>query len=145
MGTGSAVGGVEVGRGRGVKAAEQGGGTGEKAQTRVKAKVSIAGPTKTIGGTLDGNAISSVLKRKTSAFQKCHERELKKNPKAGGKIIIMFTIASSGRVSSSKATADSVGGGVGQCVAGVIQRLRFPKPSGGDVTVNKSFVFSPSN
>lgn len=141
-GVGSAVGGVKLGKSDSAKKAAKGVGTGTKKAARVKARVNIKGPTKTIGGKLDGNSISRVLKRKQSAFQKCYERELKKNPKAGGKVVVMFVIGSAGRVTSSKATADSVGGGVGQCIANTVKRLRFPRPKGGDVTVSKSFVFS---
>ena len=67
---------------------------------------------------------------------------LKKNPKAGGKVVVVFVIGSAGRVTSAKATADSVGGGVGSCIADTIGRIRFGRPQGGDVTVSKSFVFS---
>ena len=142
-GTGGTVGGVELGKGSGAKKAAAGVGTGgTKKVTKVKARVNIKGPTRTVGGKLDANSISKTLKRKSSAFQKCYERELKKNPKAGGKVVVVFVVGSTGRVTSSKATADSVGGGVGACIAQTISRIKFGRPKGGDATVSKSFVFS---
>lgn len=142
-GVGGTVGGVGFEKGEGAKRASEGVGTGGgKKETKVKANVNIKGPTRAIGGKLDANNISRVLKRKTSAFQKCYERELKKNPKAGGKVVVVFVVGGAGRVTSSKPTTDSVGGGVGQCIANTIKRLRFNSPKGGDATVSKSFVFS---
>ncbi|MFB6373624.1 MAG: hypothetical protein ABEN55_11020, partial [Bradymonadaceae bacterium] len=51
------------------------------------------------------------------------------------------TIGKAGRVTQAKSLSNSVGGSVGGCVAGVIKSLRFPRPKGGNVIVNKSFVF----
>lgn len=144
-GTGGAVGVGDIGPSKGAAAASKGVKVQEKTETKVRAKVRFDTPTQSVGGKLDGSEISKVLKRKTSQFQKCHERELKKNPKAGGKVIVMFVINNRGRVTSARPTADSVGGEVGQCVAGVISRLKFSQPEGGDVTVSKAFVFSPAN
>ena len=145
-GTGSAVGGVELGRSSGASKASEGVGTGQKVEEKkVKAKVDLRGQTQTVGGQLDGDAISKALQLRSSAFQACYERELKKNPKANGKVVVMFVIGGAGRVTSSKSTTDSVGGGTGDCVAEVIGKIKFPSPKGGDVTVNKSFVFSASS
>jgi len=116
--------------------------TGTAKRSAVKARVNIKGPEKVIGGTLDSGSISKVLKRSSAKLQKCYERELKKNPKAGGKIAVLFVIGTAGRVTNSKAVADGVGGGVGGCVANEISRLRFPRPKGGAATVKKSFVFA---
>ncbi len=141
-GTGGAVGVGDIGPSKGAKEAGKGVKTVEKQAAKVKANVRIKGPTQTVGGKLDANDISKKLKLKQSQFQKCYERELKKNPKAGGKVVVVFVIGSAGRVTSAKATADSVGGGVGSCIADTIGRIRFGRPQGGDVTVSKSFVFS---
>lgn len=128
----------------GASKAKQGVGTGSKKEKEVKVRVDLKTPEKTVGGTLDGDAISKVLRRRSSQLQRCYEREVKKNPNAGGRIVIAFTIGNAGRVTQSKATTDSVGGGVGTCVASAIQRMRFPRPSGGDVMVSKTFVFETS-
>ncbi len=131
----------------GAKKAQDGVGTGNKTEVTVKAKIRFGdGSDKIIGasGKLDSKAISDNLKRKESAFQKCFERELKKNPKAGGKVVVQFEISpagSRGRVTASKASVDSVGGGVGDCVADEISRIPFPPPEGGKAIASKTFVF----
>lgn len=142
-GTGGTVSGGDIGRSDGAKKAAGGVGTGGgKVEKKIKANVNIKGPTTTIGGKLDSNEISKKIKRRQGAIRKCYERQLKADPKAGGKVVVMFVIGSVGRVTSAKATANSVGGEAGSCVANVIKRIKFSRPKGGDVTVNKSFVFS---
>ncbi len=119
--------------------------SGSKGEKKVKVKLKYEKERVVGTGKLDGSAISSVIKRRSSAIQSCYEREIKKNPSASGKVVVTFTIGTAGRVTQSKASQDSVGGGVGNCVAGVIQRMRFPRPQGGEVIVNKSFVFEVAN
>lgn len=126
---------------KGAAKAQKGVGTGSKgAEKKVRVKLKYE-KEKAIGGKLDSNAISRVIKRRQSAIQRCYEREIKKNPSASGKVIIAFTIGTAGRVTNSKAVNDSVGGGVGACVANQISRMRFPRPKGGEVIVKKAFVF----
>ena len=126
---------------KGASAAKSGVDTGDKGEKKVKVRLRYE-KEKVIGtGKLDANAISQVIKRRQSAIQSCYEREIKKNPKASGKVIVTFTIGTAGRVTQSKASQDSVGGGVGNCVASTIERMRFPRPEGGEVIVNKTFVF----
>jgi outer membrane biosynthesis protein TonB len=126
---------------KGAAKAQKGVGTGSKAKekkVRVKLKYEKE---KVVGGKLDANAISRVIRRRQSAIQRCYEREVKKNPSASGKVIVGFTIGTAGRVTSSRPVSDSVGGGVGTCVANQIKRMRFPRPKGGEVIVKKTFVF----
>ncbi len=141
-GTGKTAGGVNIGKSSSATEAGKGTGTGKKKEKEVKGKLKIVkDSTPAIGGTIDAGTISRKLKGKSSAFQKCYNRELKKNPKAAGKVVVVFTIGTAGRVTSSKASSDSVGGGVGSCVASEIERIRFGRPKGGAATIKKSFVF----
>jgi outer membrane biosynthesis protein TonB len=143
-GKGSSVGIGDLGKSSGAKKAAAGVKTGSKSEAKVKARVKDM-PEKVVGtGTLDSGSISSTLKRRMSRIKGCYERHLKKDPSAGGKIIVNFTIGTAGRVTKATATTDSVGGGVGKCVAGQIQRIKFPRPKGGEVMVNKTWVFEPS-
>lgn len=129
---------------KGASKAKEGVETGSKAEKKVKVRVNLKTPEKMVGGTLDSNSVSQVLRRRSKRLQRCYEREVKKNPGAAGKVIVSFTIGNAGRVTASKAVTDSVGGGVGRCVANAIQRMRFPRPKGGEVMVNKTFVFETS-
>lgn len=141
-GSGEATGIGEMGQTEGAKQAEKGVETGEKEEQQVQANVDLEGPQQEVGtGQLDSSSISNTLKRRSSQIQGCYERYLKRNPNASGKVVVNFTIGRAGRVTSSAPQTDSVGGSVGGCVADLIGRIRFPRPKGGTVTVNKTFVF----
>lgn len=141
-GKGSTVGIGDLKGMKGRQAAEKGVDTGSKSEKKVKVRVNMKSPEKIIGtGKLDSNSVSEVIRRRQASLQKCYEREIKKNPSASGKVIVAFTIGTAGRVTKSTATTDSVGGGVGKCVASTIEGFRFPRPAGGEVIVTKTFVF----
>ncbi len=139
-GKGSSVGIGDLGKSSGAKKAGEGVKTGQKTEKEVKARVKAL-PEKMVGGSLDAASVGDTIKRRMRSIQGCYERQLKKDPSAGGKVIVQFTIGTAGRVTKAVPTTDSVGGGVGKCVAGQIQRIRFPRPKGGEVIVNKTFVF----
>ncbi len=127
---------------KGAGIANKGVDTGKTKERKVKVRVKMKGRQKVVGtGKLDGGSISSSIKRRRGAITQCYERYIKKNPKASGKVIIGFTIGTAGRVTKSKAVTDSVGGGVGSCVARVVKNIRFKRPEGGEVVVKKTFVF----
>lgn len=141
-GTGKAAGIGELGKTSGAKKAAGGVGTGDKSQEKVKARVNLKTPETTAGtGTLDSGSIRSTIKRYSGRIQRCYERQLKVDSAASGKVVVNFTIGRAGRVTQSRAMQDTVGGGVGSCVAQVIKGLRFRRPKGGEVIVNKTFVF----
>ncbi len=133
---------------RGVKGANEATvDTGEKrAAVEVKGRVDIKGSSSVVGdGVIDKNAVSAVFKSRAGALQSCFERELKKNPKLGGKLVVRFVIGAAGRV-TSVAVSGSVGSdAVNGCVGSRIQGWKFPNPEGGSVTVSKSIVFSSAN
>jgi TonB family protein len=121
--------------------------TGTKRQAvSVKGRVSIKGSSRVVGdGVINKGAVSAVFRSRAGALRSCYERELKKNPKLGGKLIIRFMIGTAGRVTSA-----SVGGSVGSpavnaCVASRVRGWKFPKPEGGSVTVSKAILFSPGS
>ncbi len=145
-GSGEAKGIGELDKTSGAEKASKGVGTGEKKEEKVEANVDLKAPEETAGtGTLDSSSIRSTIQRYASRIQRCYERQLKKDSNAAGKVIVNFTVGRAGRVTQSQSTTDSVGGGVGSCVAQVIKGLRFPRPKGGEVMVNKTFVFEAGN
>jgi outer membrane biosynthesis protein TonB len=144
-GTGASAG---IGDLEGGKAAEKAeaadASTGEKQEKTVKANIR-GGSQQQVGmGQLDAGSISSVIRRRQSAIQNCYERVLKTNPKAGGKLVLQFTIGTRGRVTSTSVKSDISGGSVGGCASRAVKRWRFPRPKGGEVTVSKSFVLEAS-
>jgi len=98
-----------------------------------------------VDGSLDSGKIASVVKSRIRSVQDCYEKELKKNPKLGGKITIRFTIGEDGKVSEARTESDSMGNpAVADCILSRLRHWRFPKPEGGNVTVSYPFVFAPS-
>lgn len=140
-GKGSSVGIGDLKGTKGAAAAKEGVDSGQKTEKKVRVKLKFEAEKVVGSGKLDPGAISQVIKRRQTNIQRCYEREIKKNPSASGKVVISFTIGTAGRVTSAKSASDSVGGGVGACVASEIERMRFPKPDGGEIIVNKTFVF----
>lgn len=139
---------ADIGDLRGVKGASKAKvDTGAKRKAvSVKGRVSIRGSTSAVGaGVINKAGVSAVFRSRAGALQSCYERELKKNPKLGGKLVVRFVIGQAGRV-----TSVSIGGSVGSsavngCVASRVRGWKFPKPEGGSVTISKSIVFAPSN
>ncbi len=121
--------------------------TGSKGkEVSVKGTVAVKKPSEAFGtGVLDSSAIAKVVSRRKGAIKSCYEKQLKRNPKLAGKVKVQFTILQSGRVSNARVLEDTTGDpAVGKCIVSGMQRWRFPKPDGGDVTVAFPFVFAPS-
>ena len=76
----------------------------------------------------------------------CYERELKRNPKLAGKIVVRFTIDEEGRVTGAAIEDNTLGEkAVAACIISRFERFRFPKPDGGAVTAAYPFIFAPSS
>ena len=145
-GSGEATGIGELDKTSGAKEANKARETGQKKEEKVEANMDLKQPAQKAGtGQLDSGSISRVINRRASRIQQCYERKLKVNPKLAGKVIVNFTIGRAGRVTQAKPVTDSVGSGVGSCVAQVVKGFRFPRPKGGNVMVNKTFVFDSGN
>ncbi|MFT3694285.1 MAG: AgmX/PglI C-terminal domain-containing protein [Kofleriaceae bacterium] len=96
--------------------------------------------TATIVGGLDKAIIKRYIKMNIEKISYCYEHELIARPNLEGSVNISFFISPTGAVTSAGGKGfDSV---VDDCVAGVIQRIEFPKPSdGGGVNVTYPFTF----
>lgn len=122
--------------------------TGAKAQeVQVRGSVKASEAPETFGtGTLETSKIASAVKGRISGVKNCYEKELKRNPKLVGKIVMQFTINEGGRVMDVSAKSDSMGEpAVAECIKSQMDRWRFPPPEGGTVTVSFPFIFAPSN
>ncbi len=141
-GTGETKGIGGIGKSSGARDGEDGVDTGDKQEDEVRAHVDIKDCADPVGTSeLDPDAISRALDRYAGRLQRCYENQLEVDSEASGKAVIQFTIGKAGRVTRSRVQTRSVGGGVGECVVNTIRRIRFQKPKGGTVTVQKSFVF----
>jgi TonB family protein len=119
--------------------------TGKKRKAP-KPKLKLQKPSEAIGaGTLSSSSVEKTVRRRQGALKGCYESELKKDDSLKGKIKVQFTIETSGRVSSVKVIQNTMGSrAVAKCISSQMKRWRFPKPSGGSVTIAYPFVFTPS-
>jgi hypothetical protein len=134
----------EVGRAPGARQAERGRETDAPDETSVtctdcgETQRAPDGPTPPPG-------VGELVQRHAGRFQQCYERALKRNPSLSGKLVVSFRIAPSGRATALRATRDTVGGDVADCVTGVFEKLSFARPDSGSPRVSKTFVFQPAN
>jgi hypothetical protein len=142
-GTAEGLGGLGTkGMGSGASGYGKGGGNfGAKGEGGIGA----VGGDPIILGSLDRSLIDEVIKRHMNQIRYCYQRELTKNPSLGGKIVIKFTIAKDGTVSSAdKKTTTMNNAAVESCIAGRFMRMQFPEPKGGGIViVSYPFIFSP--
>lgn len=120
-------------------------GEGGPVTERVVGRMRISGGGDVGGsGEFDSRIVASRIRAQSSAIKRCYERELARNPTLRGAVRVEFTIQTSGAVSGTAATENTVSPAVGSCVVGVIGRLRFsPGPTGGSVRYRFPFVFEP--
>jgi len=108
------------------------GGAGGAGQFEAKRTVEITGRVIDQGpevesASCDRNAISRFVKTRIKAIQSCYERELKRNPTMKGKIVVRFTIGSTGRVSDVEIDENSLGNeAVVACIKNTIRFWIFP-------------------
>ena len=95
-------------------------------------------------GALDKSLIDRVVKSHLAQIRYCYQRELAKNPKLFGKIVVKFIIAKDGTVSSATTQSSTMNNPVCEsCITSRFLRMRFPAPKGGGiVTVSYPFVFT---
>jgi hypothetical protein len=140
-GTAEGLGGLGTkGRGTGSSGFGKGGGNfGAKGEGGITA----VGGDPIIMGALDRALIDEVVKRHMNQITYCYQKELKKNPKLGGKVKIKFVISKSGSVSKASVGSSSMKTkAVESCISSRFLRMKFPKPKGGGIViVQYPFVF----
>jgi len=94
-------------------------------------------------GFLDAAEVKRRVTRALPAIKGCYERALPRNPTLEGRLEVGFTIAPSGKVSSTRIGANEVGPRVANCVAAVFERMRFAEPQGGAARFEYPFFFKP--
>lgn len=107
--------------------------------------ISIAKGDPIVIGTLDRALIDEVIQRHLGQIRYCYQRQLQREPNLSGKVVVRFTIAGDGSVSSSGVKSSTLGSeAVESCVTGRVLRMKFPEPAGrGLVIVSYPFLFTP--
>ena len=130
------------GGGGGAKYGMAAGRVGRKGRSAIRA----GGAQSVIMGALDRSVIDAYIRRNLAKIRWCYEKELAKDPKLFGKIVINFIIGGTGKVKKSGVKRTTMQNKtVERCVARQIKKIRFPKPKGGGIViVNYPFVFKHS-
>ncbi|QED30241.1 AgmX/PglI C-terminal domain-containing protein [Microvenator marinus] len=113
---------------------------------KIRGKANAVRALSKVQGTLSQGEVYNAIQKHIGKIQACYERELNKNPSLGGKLQYEWTIKTNGRVGVVKEIGSTMGNAtVSKCVTGVIRKIQFPKPKGGEVIVTYPLVFSASN
>ena len=92
----------------------------------------------------DQKDIASKIKAKRGAIKFCYDPELQKNSNLKGKVVFNFTIGAAGRITEMSVASDGLGNkNVVSCTMGVIKKINFRRPIGGECVVRYPYVFSP--
>jgi hypothetical protein len=106
------------------------------------AKVAIGQPEGTTSLTAD--EINRVIKSRAGVFRACYQKELHREPKLAGKIVVQFTIEADGTIGKRPTIAAGStlkNAGVEDCMVANVMRLRFPA-STGTSKVTYPFIFT---
>jgi len=126
----------------------QGGGsvdTGPKREASIHGRVMDSAP-EVESSDLDKAALARFIKVRLSAIQACYEAQLKRNPQLKGKIVVRFTIGSTGRVTDVEIDENQMGNDeVASCIKAKIRAWTTPFKPDGDATVSYPFVFQPAS
>jgi hypothetical protein len=88
--------------------------------------------------------IRHVVRPKYQAFRACYQQGLGTNPQLTGLVKVRFVISPDGAIHDvSNVGTDLVDDAVVTCILEVFRSLRFPPPSGGDVTVQYPIMLQP--
>lgn len=111
-------------------------------KVKPKTRIGSGGETDKSTGLLDEAKVKKVLLSRITAIQMCYQKGLNKNFKLEGKVVVRFTISTTGRVTKATVVTETLGDpSVVECVVGKVRSLVFPKPAGGSVEYVFPFVF----
>ena len=118
--------------------------TKSRLKTRKKSQPTVKPRTPEIAGAFCKPAdIQRVVSARANGVKFCYEKALGANPELSGQLGLSWRILPDGSVAKVRVEKSTLGNKeVGNCVARVIQRWKFPKPDGGQCVVRYPFVFN---
>jgi TonB family protein len=95
-------------------------------------------------GELSKDEIQRVINSHVGEIQYCYEKQLRGNAGLAGRVVLEWTVTSSGSVSVVKVATSSLSSAdATNCMMDRVKKWKFPKPRGsGNVTVVYPFVFN---
>jgi TonB family protein len=117
---------------------------GAKGDAAIRGRVADAAP-EVDSSDVDRDALNRYVKARKQAIVACYEKELKRNPSMKGKVVVRFSISTSGRATDIEIEENTLGNdAVGACIKSIIRTWVFPFKPDSDVPVAFPFVFSPA-
>ena len=103
-------------------------------------------PNPTILGDIENRIVEQKITAKMDAINRCFQQEKSKNQKLFGKVLVRFTIAKNGEVSTTRVLASSLRHPPTEdCIQTELSTLKFPSLNIGDkAIVSYPFVFPKS-
>ena len=115
--------GTDKGNGK-VDGPGQGGGTGTKQEEKVVSNTSFGRVEDLSSTTLDPGQVGNIIRsRYLQGIKRCHERLLKQDPKAGGRVNLSLTVSATGGVTRSRVKGFDPT--VDACIQGLTKSWRF--------------------
>ena len=107
----------------------------------VKFQISLSNAGTFKGGKIDKAELNKYLRARRAGFQQCYLQIARRNPNAGGKLVLRLKIEPTGRATAT-VEADLTGDpAIAQCILGKMKGWTFPKPEGKAVEFTVPFVF----
>ena len=94
-------------------------------------------------GSIDRDAVAKVVNSHLQEVYACYERALLKDPSLAGKVVLEWTIATTGRVAAVKTKSSTLRNpSVEACILGGLKTWTFPPAKGGAVIITYPFIFN---
>jgi len=91
-------------------------------------------------GELDAGQVERLLQEQRGALRRCYDDAVANTHYLGGRVELKVQVAPSGQPKTVTVTESTLGSfEVERCLAGVLSKLKFPQPKGGDGEVSYPF------
>lgn len=94
-------------------------------------------------GSIDREAVAKTVNSHLQEVRACYERALLKDPSLAGKVVLEWTISTSGTVTTAKTKTSTLrNSSVESCILSSLKTWKFPAAKGGQVIVSYPFMFN---
>ncbi|MAQ19815.1 MAG: hypothetical protein CMN30_34060 [Sandaracinus sp.] len=140
FGAGDVGQGIGAGTGMGLGMGQ--GGIGAMGRQRGEVQISVMRGTPRVNGYLSPEQINRVVRANQAAVRYCYEVEVQRQPNLRGRVEIAWRINLQGSVTTARVASSSLRNPrVEGCIVRQVRRWRFPRPDGGEVSVQYPFIF----
>lgn len=90
----------------------------------------------TVTGAMSTSIIRRIVRAHINEVRYCYNEGLAHDPDLEGRVVVQFKIDPEGKVAESEVASSTVpNDAVGTCIAGAVERWKFPRPGDGDTAV----------